>query len=139
MDWYYSEIIMVNNLVEVYVYFIQMGLYAMYCIVTFPLDRVCKLIFYNVILLVTECSFLWIYCDLFNQLPIFDFFMFLLAKVSITLLGNYQTPCCKTFKKSDGNIFSYLRSTLKASQLSGFDFYLMSWLHVLNICDKELY
>lgn len=31
--------------------------------------------------------------------------MFLLAEISITLIGNYHTSCCKTTETTDGNIF----------------------------------
>lgn len=130
MHCYFPEI-------KVYIYFIQLGLYLIYCTVAFPLNRVDKIIFCNIILLVTEYSFLWIYYDLFNQFPLIGFFTFLLAKISIALLGNYHTQYYKTFKKSDGNIFSYLRSTQKDIKLSGFDFSLVSWWHVSNICGKE--
>lgn len=84
-----------------------MGLYAIYCIVAFSLNRVDKIIFYNIILLASKYSF--------NQCPVISLFTFLLAKISIAFVGNYIHHAIRPFKKPDGDIFSYLRSTLKAS------------------------
>ena len=66
-------------------------------IVTFPWSRVDKIVFYNIILSVVECSFCG-FTVLFDQFPIVGFFTFLL-KLFIALLGDHHISCFKSFKK----------------------------------------